>query len=58
MNLCSLYKEDPELNKLYNAAKAAEATALGTTTAAIEREAESGVTTVDNSYFEEEGAAG
>ena len=29
MNLCSLYKEDPELNKLYNAAKAAEATAPG-----------------------------
>ena len=39
-------------------AQAAEATALGTTTAAIERDAECGVTTVDNSYFEEEGAAG
>ncbi len=39
-------------------AQAAEATALGTTSAAIEREAENGVTTVDNSYFEEEGAAG
>ena len=39
-------------------AQAAEATALGTTTATLEREAENGVTTVDNSYFEEEGAAG
>ena len=29
MNLCQLYKEDPELNKLYSAAKAAEATAPG-----------------------------
>ena len=39
-------------------AQAAEAQALGTTSAALEREAENGVTTVDNSYFEEEGAAG
>ena len=40
-------------------AQAAEATALGTTSATLAANRdEDGVTTVDNSYFEEEGAAG